>query len=298
MKLSRLLRFALAAGLLGLIAFAAVSAFFAYQFTGPHRRPVGAIPSSLPADTRDVTFPSRDQVALSGWFVPSPGATTAVVLLHGHGSTRQQMVARAQLLHARGFAVLLYDARGHGKSAGTLTSVGWYETRDLLGALDFLRAQCFHSFSCLGASQGGATIALAAGQLADVHWVVLESAYPTLRHALDYRFRRIFHLPVSLAGALLVPFAERRLGVNLDAIAPAQTIARLRCPVFIAAGDSDSSTPVSDTRLLFASAPSPKTLWLVPHAGHRDLYGAAPQEYEQHLLGFIASVSPAQPATP
>lgn len=294
--LRRLLRFTLVFASLGLAAFGALSAYFAYQFTGPQRRPVGGIPSTLPAATRDVTFAARDHVELSGWFVPCPGATSAVVLLHGHGSTREQMVARAKLFHDHGYAVLLYDARGHGRSGGALTSVGWYETRDLLGALDFLRAQGFHSFGLLGASQGGATIALAAAQLSEVRWVVLESTYPTLRHALDYRFRRIFHLPVSMAGALLVPLAEWRLGVDIANIAPAQTIARLRCPVLVAAGDHDPSTPVSDTQILFAAAAEPKSLWLVPRTGHRDLYGAGPAAYEQHLLAFVASARASVPS--
>ena len=296
--MKRLLRYTLVLALLGLVAFASLSAFFAYRLTGPQRRPVPSLPPDLPADTRAVTFPAGDQVALRGWFVPCPGAATAVILLHGHGSTRLQMVARAKLFHAHGYAVLLYDARGHGQSDGTLTSAGWYETRDLLGALAFLRTQGFRSFGLLGASQGGATVALAADRLADVRWAVLESTYPTLRHALDYRFRRIFHLPLSFAGALFVPFAERRLGLDLAAIAPVRTIAQLRCPVLIVSGDRDESTPVSDTQLLFAAAPAPKTLWLVPGAGHRDLYGAAPAEYERRLLAFLAAVEPPPPAAP
>ena len=293
MKRPPLLRLALASIAFGLVTFVAVSAFFAYKFTGPQRRSVPVRPAELPADTCDVVFPARDGVTLRGWYVPCPGATTAVVLLHGHSSNRRQMIARARFFHDHGCAALLYDARGHGKSDGSLTSVGWYETRDLLGALDYLRAQGFRSFGCLGVSQGGATIALAAGQLADVRWVVLESTYPTLRLALDHRFRHVFHLPLALAGALLVPLAEHRLGVDLDAIAPAQTVAQLHCPSLIASGTDDLSTPVSDTQLLFAAAPSPKKLWLVPGVGHRDLYGAAPARYEQHLLAFLAAVSSA-----
>jgi alpha-beta hydrolase superfamily lysophospholipase len=51
------------------------------------------------------------------------------------------MIARARLLRAHGFAVLLYDARGHGESDRSRVSFGLHETRDLLGALAYMRSR-------------------------------------------------------------------------------------------------------------------------------------------------------------
>ena len=199
------------------------------------------------------------------------------------------MLARAQLLHEHGYAVLLYDARGHGESEGTLVSFGWFETSDLLGALDWLRNEGFTEFGCIGASQGGATIALAASQLKQVRWVVLESVYPTLANAVDRRFRSTLHLPAWLAGLFMVPLAESRLGVSINEIRPANTIAELPCPVLVTSGDQDNYTKPDDARELFSRTHEPRSFWLVPGAGHVDLYGYAKQDYERHLLSFIAT---------
>ena len=57
--------------------------------------------------------------------------------------------------------------------------------------IDWLRTRGFHQFGCIGESQGGATIALAAAELHEVKWVVLESVYPTLHNAVDRRFREL-----------------------------------------------------------------------------------------------------------
>lgn len=89
---------------------------------------------------------------LAGWFVPVAETRKAVVLLHGYGTTRTQMLARARFFHDQGFAALLYDARGHGESGEALVSFGLFETRDLLGALDWLRSRGFTEFGCVGAS--------------------------------------------------------------------------------------------------------------------------------------------------
>lgn len=286
-------------GLLGaLMVFAAVSAFFAWQLTSPPRRAIAGIPPELPSITETITFAARDGVKLSGWFVPREGSRKAVVLLHGHGSSRKQMIARARLFHDAGYSALLYDARAHGLSEGAFGSVGWLETADLLGALDFLKTKGATEIGCLGASQGGATIIFAATQLpAEVRWAVVESVYPTMRNAVDRRFRKEVHLPGPVAGALLVPLAEMRLGVSVDQITPITHIQNLRCPVFVLGGEADTLTLPASTEALFQAAPEPKELWLVPGAAHVDLLGHGKQDYVDRVFAFIRKAESAPRST-
>ncbi len=287
MNTRRIVRLACALAVVGALGFAAVSAYFARDFTGPARRVSPARPEQFLTAFEIVRFPARDGVSLEGWFVPCPGAKQAVVILHGHGSTRAQGLARGRLLREHGFAVLLYDARGHGTSDGELVSFGWFEIRDLLGALDWLRTRGFAEFGCIGMSQGGATIALAAAELRDVRWAVLESVYPTLPNAIDRRFRRTFGIPGWLAGSLMVPLAERRLGVSAAAISPREGIAKLTCPVLVMSGELDRQTLPVDAQGVFDAAPGPKSWWLVPGAAHVDLFGHAKDVYAGRLLEFI-----------
>lgn len=284
--------------LLGLAALGsvAVSAYFAHQFTSPKRKPIGDFAPFLPSTTQAVRFTATDGVSLAGWFTPTADNAKAAILLHGNGSTRRQVLARAGLLHRAGYAVLLYDARGHGESGGDLVAIGKHETRDLLGALAFVRIQGSREIGLLGVSQGGATIALAgASPGPDIHWAVIESAYPDLRDAIDRRFRRTLGIPGWLGGLLMVPMAEWRLGISVDEVSPIERISRLPCPVFILHGAADTQTLEASARALFDRAPAPKQFWLVPGAGHVDLYGYAKEEYEQRLLTFITSAPPFSP---
>lgn len=285
----RLLRWLAIAAVTALIGFGGVSAYFAIKLTGPVRKPIGSFEAYLPADTQTVEFKSRDGITLRGWFAPVQGATTAVVLLHGHGSTRRHMLARAKLLHDHGYAVLLYDARGHGTSDGNHVSMGYREVNDLLGALDFLRTNGIQTFGLIGVSQGGATIALAGDQLAGqgVRWAVIESTYPTLRDAVDRRFRNTFGVPGWLAACLMIPMAEYRLGISIDAIAPANRIGRLPCPVLVLHGSKDIHTLPEAATQLAVKAALPASVWIVDGAAHVDLYGFAKEEYATRLLQFI-----------
>ncbi len=270
------------------IAAVVVSVFFAWQLTGPQRKALKPIPADFGYQIASVKFNATDGLTLAGWFVPYENSQRGVILLHGNGSTRSQMIGRAKFLRSRGYAVLLYDARGHGESEGTLVSVGWYETKDLFGALAFLQNKGCTEIGCIGASQGGATIALAAPNLHDVKWVVLEGVYPTITTALDRRFRHTVYLPGWLAGLFMTPIAQWRLGVSISQIAPIKTIGQLPCSVLVMGGESDLYTTREDTLALYQAARSPKSLWLVPNAPHKDLYGFAHEEYEKHLLDFIA----------
>ncbi len=276
-----------AAAVFAVLAAIAVSAVFALQFTGPQRRAVRPLPADFGFAVEDVRFTATDGVSLRGWFVPCDASTRAAILLHGNGSTRSQMIARARLLRAHGFAVLLYDARGHGESEGSRVSFGLHETRDLLGALDYVRSRGATEIGCLGASQGGATIALAAAQLRDVRWAVLEGVFPDLTTALDRRFRHTLRLPGWLAGLFLRPIAEWRIGASIREIEPRQTIGLLTCPVLVLSGQRDAYTTVDDTRALYSAAKDRKQLWLAPEAGHVDLYGAAGRAYEERLIAFL-----------
>ena len=61
--------------------------------------------------------------------------------LHGGGGDRTGAVAHAKLLVRHGYGVLLYDARGRGRSEGTQNAFGWGWTKDIAGALRFLKSR-------------------------------------------------------------------------------------------------------------------------------------------------------------
>jgi len=101
------------------MAWAVVKPLWAAVYATNVPRP--ELGSATPADRgmkyEEVAFTTADGVKLSGWHVPSSNRA-AVVLLHGASSTRSSVLAQAAVLARRGYGVLLFDARGHGRSGG------------------------------------------------------------------------------------------------------------------------------------------------------------------------------------
>ncbi len=269
------------------VLFTGASAYAAWKLTSPPRRALGALPKDFPFAVEPVRFIASDGVPLAGWYLPCPGATRAAVLVHGMALHRGYGLSRAQLLRGHGYAVLTFDTRGCGESGGTLVSYGWHETRDVLGAMDFLRGRGCTEFGLIGGSAGAAAIALAADRLRDVRWVVLEAAYPTVLTELDRDIRLYTGLPRRPLTSLLEPMIEWRLGLSLTDLAPRDTIGKLKCPVFVVSGVSDRRVFPQDAQELYDQAHEPKSFWLVPGAGHADFHKTAGKEYERRVLAFI-----------
>jgi pimeloyl-ACP methyl ester carboxylesterase len=270
---------------LAALAFVLLSWFFAYKLTAPRQRPVGPPPADFPFAIEPVLFATADEQHIHGWFVPATSADSAVVLLHGYGGDRRQMLPRARFLGALGIATLLYDARACGESTGDVITFGMQESHDLVAAVNLLKARGFRNIGCLGMSQGGATILLAAEKLPELRCVVCESAYDEIAHAMDNRFRHYLKMPGWLGGSLLVPFAEGRTGVNVDDIRPIDGIGKLKCPILLVSGADDPKTLPADTTRLFEAAHEPKELWMVPGVGHRDLFSQ--EGYRERIGAFL-----------
>jgi pimeloyl-ACP methyl ester carboxylesterase len=247
-------------------------------------------PTGLPYLPEDVTFSSTDGINLKGWFLPQANSSRAVVLLHGVSANRLQLLQRALWLHDLGYNVFLYDARGCGESAPVHPSFGYAETQDLLGALNWLQSRGMNQIGCIGFSQGAATLLLASGQLPpSVRAVVAEASYATMRDTVDNHFRIHTGLPSGYFGALAVPMAEWKLGLNMDDVSPLREIPKLKVPVYLVGGTSDVIAPVAGIQKLYAAALCDKKLWLIEWAGHGDFFSYAQDQYKQRVGDFLRS---------
>src|SRR4029078_1443198 len=97
------------------------------------------------------------------WWIPGASGETGrtILLCHGHSANKATQLSLVRKLVPIGYNVLAIDFRGHGESAGQLTSFGDLERRDVLGAVRWLRAthpEATHKIFGLGASMGAAAL--------------------------------------------------------------------------------------------------------------------------------------------
>jgi fermentation-respiration switch protein FrsA (DUF1100 family) len=210
------------------------------------------------------------------------------VLAHSVRSDRREMLGRARFLRSAGHALLLFDQQAHGESPGQQITFGLLESHDARAAVAEARARWPHErIGYLGVSQGGAAALLGSEPLA-VDALVIEAVYPTLRDAVTDRIAiRLGPLAPLLAPLLLVQ-TKLRVGVEADVIAPIRGIPAIRAPLLLLAGARDQHTTLEESKRLFAAAPEPKEIWILPEARHQDFHRLEPVEYEQRVGAFFA----------
>jgi fermentation-respiration switch protein FrsA (DUF1100 family) len=214
------------------------------------------------------------------------------LLLHPLRGNRDAMVTRARFLYRAGYTVLLVDLPAHGESGGDRITFGARESDGARAALSYLRrAASGERVGVLGASLGGASLLLGTGEPVanGAEAVVLEAVYPTIGEAVADRLRiRLGALGPALASLLTVQLRPQ-IGVGAGELRPIDRVRQLRVPLLVVAGEADRHTTLAESERLFAAAPGPKALWVVPGAPHGDLYASAPAEYERRILAFFGA---------
>ncbi len=81
---------------------------------------------------------TEDGIRLSAWYTP-PKNGVVILLAHGYGDNRPEWVY--EMLAKKDYGVLAWDARAHGESDGTVSTIGYLEVLDVKAALDFALAQ-------------------------------------------------------------------------------------------------------------------------------------------------------------
>ncbi len=277
--------------LLGLfLAPLMVGYVLSHLLTRRHRPDERRWPAEYGLDYEEVTFPARDGLTLRGWWIPASGAERAVIFLHGYGGSMDPDVQYVPALHQAGFYVLMFDFRAHGRSDGQMTTVGYLERQDALGALDFVRAKGIERIGLLGFSMGGVVAMLTAPLCPAVRAVVVDGAPVRLSSALAGRGIE-YGLPrwLSLAsGWLTVAVTSLWVRANLFHYEPIRWVGQIAPrPLMFIYGARDQFVPAAELDALIAAAHSPKEVWRDPQAGHRTLDQLYPDEYRRRIVAFF-----------
>lgn len=249
------------------------------------RPPVTISPAAFGLAHTDIAIPTANGKVLAGWLVPAAPGAPLVVVMHGWGANAETMLPLAKVLHRHGFALLLLDARSHGRSeADTFSSMPRF-AEDLDAAIDWLAtggADRPARLALLGHSVGGAAALLCASRRTGMDAVVSLSAFDHPETVMRAYLARA-HVPFRPFGWLVCRYVERIIGHRFDAIAPVATIRNVRCPVLIGHGAEDRLVPPDCARAIAAAAASPVELVLLPGTGHEE-----PPSYD-HLGDMLAA---------
>jgi predicted acyl esterase len=241
---------------------------------------------------QDLLLPMDDGAALAATLYLPDGAAPAggwpaVILMHGLAQERSSMNTLAQAMGLVGeqYAVLTFDARGHGLSAGLIGIDGPREISDVRAVFDWLAARPDVADAKIGAwgisyGGGGALNSLAAG----VPWAAVEVAetWSELLSALVPQGLAksgviggfLTALPPAKVDPAVFAVRDAAFAGRVDEVrafaAERSSLGRLagnRTPVFLMQGRRDYAFGLDQATRLYAVLAGPKRLWIGNH-GH------------------------------
>lgn len=266
------------------------------KLTHPQRKPVATTPASLGIPFRTVQFPSRiDHLSLHGWLLTAPNNHgRLVVMAHGFRDNRvidPVGLPTASALYHAGISVLMFDFRDEGESPGTEVTVGIFERRDLLGAVNLAHQLGYSHVGIAGYSMGASVALEATAEDPSVQAVLADSPFADLHTYLRTNMPTWTNLPNwPFTSEILF---EMRVISGLDS-RQASPLTELKSwpprPLLLIAGTADKTIPMANSKSLYQEVKSnpQDTLWIVPGATHIKAYKVNPPLYEKRVAGFFS----------
>ena len=213
------------------VFIAGISGYVGWDLTHPPRKALQTTPTAVGLSYESVSFVSRqDGMALQGWLIRAPENRLTVIGSHGYGQNRAQedvpLLPLAKVLVEHGMNVLLFDYRNSGESAGSLTSVGQYEVRDLLGAVDYVhsRQELNPQVVLLGFSMGAATAIMAGAEEPTIAAVIADAPFADLTHYLEANFSVWTGLPAVPFNRTILAVTPVLTGLQPEKVSPVQVV--------------------------------------------------------------------------
>ncbi|MBU2509728.1 alpha/beta fold hydrolase [bacterium] len=246
-------------------------------------------PSEIPVSFENVSFTTSDEIELKGWYMPATGSGKTIVLVHGHGGSKNEGLRFVKALHDAGFNLLVYDSRVLSGGNKAFASMGYFEKKDVKAAIDWvINKKQAQSIGVFGFSMGAATSILAMEEDLRIKAGMFSSSYASVVDELAEVGKRDFGLPEFPILPVAIFIANIRGDMDLYSVVPERSIPRISPrPVYIMQCKQDDYVDYSHAQRLYKAAKDPKSFWGVPCNRHEYLWNSNPEKVETQVVNFF-----------
>lgn len=286
--------------IIALAAISIISGYVGWNLLHPEKISLEPFSSNIMPEYRDVNFNSGDQsTTLSGWFFENRSSDKAVILVHDYGMSRLQFNTQTldmiKSFISKGYNVLSFDLRNSGKSGGKATTMGYHEKNDVLGAINYVKAQGSKHIVLMGFSTGASASIMAAAESPDVEAVIADSPYADLKAFLKENLSYWSNLPEIPFNTTILYAMELIGNFEADEALPVKSAAGISPrSILLIHGKNDEVTPVNNSKAIYeaCSELEYKALeyWEIEDADHLEGYKKYPEDYMNRVFNFLKKV--------
>ena len=293
---TKLLMALLAIVFFAVLASISISAFLVYRIVKPQRSTSEISMASFPGRPDTVNFDVPGGLGTrEGWFFPGLRGAPTIILCHGYGSSRGELLTIVSTLQDHQFNVFVFDFAAHGSNLG-ITTLGYREADELRAAMNTVAQRDDvdpNSFGLWGYNLGAYVSLREAESDKRVKALVLDSVYDAPTQLVKEGVERngLGGIPLMVrAGEQSFEWLNYKyknsvpLTQNLKNIAGVPTL-------WIEAADDPELASV--TKQMFQKAPEPKEQVVLQHGDFTKMADDDKRVYENRIVSFFLTKIPA-----
>jgi len=293
---TKLLMAVLAMLLFGVVATSAIAGFLVYRIVKPQRSGSEINMDSFPGRPDAMKFSVPGSSGLrDAWFFPGLVGAPTIVLCHGYGSSRGELLTLVSALQDHQYNVFVFDFVAHGANDG-ITSFGYHEADEVRAAIDELARRGDVDpgrFGLWGYNLGAYAALREAEGDKRVRALILDSVYdsPEQMVKIGVEKQGLARIPLMTRSAEMSfgwinhkYSGEKPLSWKLDALTGVPKL-------FIEAADDPELAGI--TQKMFKNAPEPKEQVTLARGNFVDMEDADKRAYENRVVSYFLLRLPA-----
>jgi alpha-beta hydrolase superfamily lysophospholipase len=214
------------------------------------------------------TVQLKSNVSIVCWEMKAERPKGTVVLCHGYGGEKSDMLGRAYMFVDSGYNVLLPDFMGAGASGGNECTIGYKEAENVKTCVYYLRGKGEKNIYLMGSSMGAVAIMRAASIYnMPVKALVLECPFGSMRQTVKNRFEMV-GFPAFPLSDMLVFWGGVQNGFNAFSHNPEDYAKKIKLPVLLLSGGIDDRVKRFEIDDIYFNLACKKQLIRYPLAGH------------------------------
>jgi pimeloyl-ACP methyl ester carboxylesterase len=287
----KLLTAVLALVFFAVLATLAIAGFLVYRIVKPQRTSTEINMQSFPGRPDAVQFSVAGVGSREGWFFPGFRGASTIVLCHGYGSSKGELLTLVSALQDHQYNVFVFDFTAHGANDG-ITSFGFHEADEVKAAIDAVATRNDvnpASFGLWGYNLGAYAALREAEGDKRVKALILDSVYdlpeqmvkvgverqglggfPMMAKSAEFSFQWLNH---QYRGEM--PLSNTKRMASLAAVQK----------LFIESADDPELGDI--TRQMYLKAPDPKDQASIAHGNFADMGDEDRRAYENRVVSFF-----------
>ena len=283
-----------------LLASGSIAGFLVYRLVKPQRTSSEINMDSFPGKPDALDFKVPELGVRHGWFFPGLLRAPTIILFHGYGSSRGELLTLVSALQDHQYNVFVFDFAAHGDNGG-VTTFGYREADEARAAVDAVAARGDVDpgrFGLWGYNLGAYAALREAESDRRVRAIVLDSVYDSPEQMVKIGVDRtgLGKFPIMARSA---EFSFRWLNYKYREDPPLSkkldTLAGVP-KLFIEASDDPALAQI--TQGMFLKAPEPRDQAVIPHGNFVGMDENDKRDYENRVVSFFLLRLPATEAAP